>query len=232
MKGFVFSLWVCCCLLCAKGESLSRYWLIEEDFIKLGKKELYEEEKKKRLQGDRDFFNKKRKPFEVIGAQDLENPQYVFLMPLKDLSYLDLYPPIRGEGSSLLNTCVHFRIFSLHELLEDGSFRGGSSFSESRPYLSYIIYDVFPGSEQSFEQHFVEVVLKQPKKSSFAWNSWRTLLGADGPKYLICASFPSKEELKETKLEDLFEEIAIKEIIRNKKSGWMKSQESLSISKK
>ncbi len=232
MRFFVFSLWACFCFFCTNAESLSQYWLVEEDFIRLGKTDLYEEEKKDDQDREREYFKKKRKKLEVIGLQDLEKPRYVFFKPLKDLSYLELYPPIKEVRSSLLPTCLYFRIFSLYEYLEECSFREREVFSEQRPYLAYIAYDVFPGSQKSFEVHLEEIALKQKKKSPQAWNCFKVLLGSDVPKYLIYVSFYTKDGLKEASLDDIFKESLIKDIIRNKKSGWVKTQESLSISRK
>ena len=219
-------------LMSIQGHSLSHYWLIQQDFIKIGKKELYEEERKKKWEEDRIFFKKKKTPLEVIAAQDLENPQYVFFMPLKDLSSLDLYSPIQKNDSPLLNTCLNFQIFSLHELLPDCSFQSALFFSESRPYLSYVLYDITPGSQKSFEDHLMQIALKQQKKSGVAWNAWKVLIGADGPAYLLCASFASKKELKESQMEEIFEEALVKDILRNRKSGWMKREDSFSLLKK
>lgn len=232
IKTGIFSLILSCFLLGGSLEALPRYWLIESDFTKLGKKELFEEEKKKDLEELKNFLRKKRRTLEVIGIEDLENPQYVFLMPLKDLSSLDLYPPIHQKELSALATCLHFQVFSLHEMLEDCSFRGTEALVETRPYLSYVLYDIDPGSQQSFEEHLLQISLKQSKKSPFAWNVWKVLLGADLPKYLICASFETKESMKETKLEELLEEAAFKDILRNRKGGWMKRENALSSGKK
>ncbi len=212
--------------------SMPRYWLIEEDFIKLGKKELYEEEKKKSLEFQKNNFHKKRGFFEVLGIEDLENPQYVFFMPLKEISWIEAYPPIDQKEEGVLSSTMHFEIFSLHEFLSDCSFREGELFSESFPYFSYVLYDVACSSEKSFEEHLSRISLKQTKKSPNSWVVWRVLLGSDVPKYLVVSLFSSKEALKEANLEEFFEESSIKEILRNRKSGWMKKRPDFCILKK
>ena len=78
----------------------------------------------------------------------------------------------------------------------------------------------------------MQICLKQSKKAPLSWNTWKVLLGADSPKYLVCAAFSTKEELKDANLESFFEELSIKEILRNKKNGWMKRAEPLSFSKR
>lgn len=232
MRNFLSLFAMSCFFFCSQVEGASRYWLIQQDFIRLGKRELYEEERKKVLEEDKSFFKKKKTPFEVIGFQDLENPQYAFLMPLKNLSVLDLYAPIHPQDSALFNTCLHFQLFSLHELLEDCSFRSPVVFSAERPFISYSLYDIEPGTQKSFENHMVEVALKQSKKSLLSWNTWKVVLGGDTPKYLICASFETKEDLKNADMDKVFEELQLKDILRNRKSGWMKIETSLSSFKK
>jgi hypothetical protein len=232
MNRWLFFVWALCSIFCLQAGSLPRYWLIEEDFTKLGKKELYEEEKKKNLEYQKNNFHKKRGSFEVVGIEDLENPQYVFFMPLKEVSWMDAYPPIEQKEEGILSSTMNFQIFSLHEFLPDCSFREGDFFSESFSYFSYVLYDVVCGSENSFEEHLARISLKQTKKSPNSWVVWKVLLGADVPKYLVGALFSSKEALKETKLEEVFEEGSVKEIIRNRKSGWMKKRPDFCILKK
>ena len=198
--------------------SLPRYWLIEEDFIKMGKKELYEEEKKKELQ---------QGSFEIVGIEDLENPQYVFLMPLEGIASLSLYPPLVNKKNPLLSSCLHFKIFSLHELLEKCSFRAESTLLDSSPYFSYVLYTISSGSEAVFEEHLTSLCAKQTKASCLSWRVWKVLIGTDVPKYLVCLSFPTKEELKEAKMEEVFEEIVMRDIIKDRKAGWMKKQKNL-----
>ncbi len=195
------------------GESLAKYWVVEEDFLKLGKKEMYEEEKRKNLGNS-------------IVLEDLENPQYVFFIPVEKISYLEALPPLQEKDSIELSSCLHYKIFSLHQWLEKSSFRADGVFSATRPYCSYVLYDITPGSQKFFEEHLQKISSKQEPSSSHAWSVWKVVMGADTPKYLLCASFSTKEGMKEAHLEDLWDEPAIKDILRNKKSGWMKRSEA------
>lgn len=219
MKTVFLSVFVLLRVCLTGAPAISHYWLVEEDFIKIGKKDLYEEEKKKDL---------RETSFDVIGVEDLENPQYVFLMPLKGVASLGLYPPIQNRKIPLLDSCLHFKIFSLHEFLPKSSFRAESTFSDATPYFSYGIYSVSPGTELLFEQHLERLVAKQTKLSLLSWRAWKVLMGGDIPKYVICLSFSSKEELKECNLVEVFEEIHIEKMLRDRKVGWMKKQVALS----
>jgi hypothetical protein len=200
-------------------ESLPRYWLLEEDFFKLGKKELFEQEKKTQM---------KSSSWKALVAEDLENPQYVVFTPLKELASLRSYPPVSGSKAPLLDSCLHFQIFSLYELLEECSLKAMETFSKSHPYYLYLLYEIMPASEASFEEHLKLMAARLKEKPEVNWRTWKVLLGGDVPKYLLCLSFSTKEQLKEVKEEELFEELQIKEILRGKKRGWMKQAQELS----
>ena len=214
MKSVALSLMLMHLFFTISGESLAKYWVVEEDFLKIGKKEIYEEEKKKSLG--------LKNPMKVKVMEDLENSRYVFFIPLEKLSLLEKIPPFREKAQPLLSTCLHYTIFSLHQWLPKASFQADLIFSKSLPYWCYILYDISPGSQESFEEHLQKIALRQPSSGSRAWGAWKVIIGADTPKYLLCAAFASKEELKDAHLEELWEEALIKEILRNKKSGWLK----------
>lgn len=207
-----------------RGESFAKYWVVEQDFLKMGKKEIYEQEKKKSL--DIKYLQ------QVIGLEDLENPQYVFFMPIDNLSSLEQIPPVKEQEQPVLCSCLHYTIYSLHQWLDKASFHENLVFSKARPYCSYVLYDITPGSQKFFEEHLQKIALKQQVSSPHAWGAWRVIMGVDTPKYLLCASFATKEELKDAHLDELWEEPAIKEIIRNKKGGWMKKSEFFSQKQK
>ncbi len=195
------------------------YCLIQEDFVKFGKKELYETEKKQDLQ----TLQKKIKNFRVCVVEDLENPQFALFMPIEDLSKLSLYlPTTRNEGplrgQNLLETSLSFSLFSLHRVLEKASLHP-ENLEKMRPYWVYLLYDVTPGYEDFLEQHLEKIAYKN-RDSAYCWKVWKTLLGADVPKLLLCVGFATKEEMKEAEVENLFQESTFREVLRGKKQGW------------
>lgn len=188
------------------------YWLIQEDFIKMGKKELYETQKISQL---------KKRETPVIGIADLENPQFLFLEPLKNLASLVQYPPFVDQAKDvLLETCLNFQIYSLHQLIEKSSLRPKETFLESRPYYFYAIYEVEPEAGGVLEEIMAKSVALAKKENS--WCFWKTLLGGDCPKYVFCASFATKEQMKEWSMDTVIEEPGLKHVLRGKKTGWMK----------
>jgi hypothetical protein len=206
------------------------FWLIEQDFIKIGKRDVYEEQQKQALLKKKQRLQKQNGFFQAYTLEDLENPQYAIFMPLETLDTVRSYEPFflsdlerqkqEAPGQNLLDTCLNFHIFSLQEQLLSCSYRIEGTFSQERPYLIYLLYDIVPGYGAFFEKHLEGIAQKQQaEKSQTSWRAWKTLLGGDAPKYLICLSFASKDEMQRAKLEQLFEEPIIKEIIRDKRSG-------------
>lgn len=219
MKMFIFLLGFCLSFGHAFASPIEDYWLVQEDFIKFGKGDLYLAEKGKEI---------KELKTKTFGIEDLENPQYVFLSPLKSLADLSLLEPFaENRGGELLKSCLNFQIFSLHKFLDICSLRPAGVFSEKKPYLFYALYEVTPGAEDAFEGELMKAAAKL-KSGKVSWRTWKCLLAGDCPKYLFCFAFETKEELKDWSMDALFNEEKISEILRGKKSGWMKRESSLS----
>ena len=223
MKFFI-TIYLCCLFIATRGDSSvdQKYWLVQEDFIRLGKRDLYEAQKTQQLQKDQ--------LSSVITLEDLENPQYVFLYPLKDFSSLSQYPPIAQEKKNVsLDVCLHFQVYSLHELLREASFGIETVIVGSNPYFLYVLYDIVPGHEEHFESEITKAA-KQLAPEGIKWCTWRSLFAGDSPKYLLGFSFPNKEEMMEWSMKKVWDEVQFKEMIRDKKMGWMKKRDFLSAS--
>jgi hypothetical protein len=194
------------------------YWLIEEDFIKLGKKELYETEK-------RHFLKKQSE--KVVGLSDLDNPQYVFLMPLKKIGSLENYPPfVSVEKDPILETTLHFQIFSLHKLIEQASVKPLEVFIETRPYVFYAVYDVEIESTEIFEEHFKAQAKSMQKER---WCFWRGILAGTYPKYIFCISFETKAELVNWSMDKILNGLDTTHILRSRVEGKLKQNKELSF---
>ena len=199
------------------NSALSEYWLIQEDFIKLGKRDLYQQQKSKDLA-------QQKKSGEVLCFEDLENPQYVFLFPFKEIASLANYQPIapKIEKDVLLETSMNFQIFSLHRFLQKCSLKEDSVFAEKKSYFLYALYEIALDNQEVFEGALADAVNKFSKDSVSSWCVFKSLLGGSYPKYLVCLSFATKDELKEWSMDKIIPEIALRDIFRDKKSGWMK----------
>ncbi len=215
----IFSLFVFFLSMVDVSAENAEYWLIQQDFIKMGTRELYETQKSLQL---------KKQSYQVIGVADLADPEFIFLMPIKKLANLDQYAPFTKQiDEGLLGSCINFQIFSLHQLLQKSSLRPYETFSADRPYYSYAIYEV----EQSAGSALEEIMIKKSSshKKGDRWCFWKSLLAGEYPKYIFCASFATKEEMKEWSTEDLIDEPGLKNILRSKKTGWMKRQKEFCL---
>ena len=229
MKSVIFLFVFCLSLGQVAFSEEPEYWLIQQELIRMGKRDLYEVQKRDFLKKQADSFKKQKNAFSVLGAEDLENPRYVFLMPLQKLDSLGLYPPMaQSEKNPLLETCLHFKITSLHELLKKCSLRPSETFKETHPYYLYILYDVEPDSEKVFEEQLAMTVAKQVDPL-FSFCTWKALLAGDSPMYLICISFETKEKMKEWPVDKFLDKTGVKEVLRGEKSGWMKRSPKLSF---
>lgn len=229
MKKFIYLFVFSLCLSQMTFAEGPEYWLIQQESIKMGKRELYESQKQEYLKKQVENFKKEKTAFSVLGVEDLENPRYVFLMPLKKLESLALYPPLaESTKQPLLESSVHFQISSLHEMLKECSLRPSETFMESRPYYLYILYDIEPGSEKIFEKQLSLASSTQADKM-ISWCAWKSLLAGDCPMYIVCISFETKEKMKEWPMDKFLDRNVLKEISRGEKSGWMKRSSELSF---
>jgi hypothetical protein len=216
--------WVICLCSAALCQA-SSYLLVQEDFIKLGKKELYQEQVQK-IQGKQvDAFKERSAPFISIGMEDLENPRMLFFTPVQDLASLDLYPPFTERTQEILfNTCLNFQIFSLYRQLF--SENKPIAFPASKPYYCYVVYDVTPSGQSIFEEALIKAISSQ--ESAPFLGAWKSLFAGAEPSYMLYFSFETKEQLKEWSVESFLDVGAFKEILRSKKQGWMKQEEKIS----
>lgn len=216
MKNFLKILFLCWGIGSVFAQN--EYWLLEQDFVKMGKKELYENQKTAWV---------KKQSYPIFAIADLENPQFLFLMPLKNISSLGSYPPLLNQlQDPLIETCLNFQVFSLFQLLDVSPGRPNELFTEDKPYYFYVVYDMTLDAKESLEQAFAKV------KSSGKFSNgclWKGLLSGDCPKYVFCISFKNKEEMTDWSMEKMLDEGAFKSGLRDKKTGWMRKQVNLCI---
>lgn len=250
MKFFLGSILLSCVaatsLWSVSLDEESSIWLIQEDFIKFGKKEIYESQEQLWLQGFKKnltatggFWRGKKNFWPIYGMQALDEPQYIYLIPLKDIGAFGDFITRRSQYELGLDTnalqqrkillsTLNFSISSLHEYLKECSCVQGSDSSslEKKPFVHYWVFGITPGNEGIFEQN----LQKLAANSKANWRTWRVLLGADTPKYVIVLSADSQENLDSQLKTIQFVEGNLKEIVRNQREGaaMLKTQLSLS----
>ncbi len=171
-------------------------WVIEQDFVKFGKKEAYERCKKGLLKGP------------VFGYKDINDPEYLFLSPLKAVKGVEMPEPYAST--------INFSIQTLHEYLPECAFvpRGKESLL-SYPAVYYSIYSIVPGDAPLFEEQVKKIAAD--KKAPF--RTWKVLAGSDVPKYVIAVFGDTADEAKKSAENMEFIPPSMKPLLRNEKHG-------------
>lgn len=227
----------------------SSVWLIQEEFIKFGKKEAYESLQQSWLQGFKanlssgGFWRTKSNFGPIYGLQAIEEPQYIYLIPLKDVSalsdflqkrtqYNDSLSPDAQKQRQMLLSALNFSISSLHRYLSNCSrlVTSDAASWEKNPYIHYWVYGITPGNEQNFEQHLQNLATAtEESQAGISWRTWRVMIGADAPKYVIVLSAPSEEVLEAQMKAISFVDGSLKDILRSQKEGGAVLKEGLSL---
>ena len=163
---WVFIVWIGVVLaqpLMAESGDEGDIWVIQQQFVKFGKKELYESTKKSYVQSFGQFLAKKS-GLMTYAFEDLNSPQYLYLTPLKNYAAVDGYfaqkknhlaalsVQDKEQMIGLLQSIINFEIFSIHQYKEQCSYvpKGDGDLLE-RPRVHYDIVALIPGTEDNFE---------------------------------------------------------------------------------
>ena len=155
---------------------LSNFWLVEQEYIKIDKQEIYETIRK---------GASKESEFCFYDAQDRA---YVYLRPSTGEARQPSKPP------SLLNSILNFTVSTLQELQPDLSSRFTGHLEET-PYAAYQIFSVLPVAEKVFCEQLHKVAIEY-EKSSFCWGVWKIIYGSELPKYVIGFFAPDAKSLE------------------------------------
>ena len=196
-------------------------WVFEQEFVKFGKKDVYEKMKKERLREE--FGN-----FSVYAAQEADAMQYIYLVPVGDYAGLsdlmkkrtELEENLSAEQKLPFVSTLNFTITSLQRFLPACSYvpRGKESLSAFR-HLYFYLFGIIPGNEAVFEAQLHRIAEEQGDSNGVCMRSWKILIGGDAPKYLI-AIFGSNEKQVRKDAEEL-ELIPppLKNLLRSQKQG-------------
>lgn len=192
-------------------------WIIEQEFVKLGKKEIYEATKKKWL-ADFEKFMAKEIP-SIFCFEEGGDNEYFYLIPLSNFAQIDTYYRQQREfnrkGAQTLNSLLNFKVFTIHQYKAECSYCPSSPDMFATPKVDYEVYTLVSGGEEVFEQMLAQKAAKAVKKKSKAcWRVWKMVFGAEIPKYVI-AHFTKEEESIEPQLIDP----SLSDIIRRKQQG-------------
>jgi hypothetical protein len=226
-------------------------WLIQEEFVKFGKKDVYEQQQETWLKGfqkslsKKGFWKSNSDFWPVYGLQASDEPQYIYLIPLKGSGAMGDYISKKNEYNDQLSqsldqqrqillSCLNFSIVSLHEFIPDCSNVLSDDLSswQKNPYVHYWVFGITPGNDRAFEDH-VKTMASEHKSSKMdiSWRTWKVLMGADIPKYVVVLCAETSELLIEKIKKVQFIDPSMKDIVRNQREGDATLKQNLSITK-
>lgn len=161
-------------------------WVMDQDFIQIDKKQVYEMVKKEGLSA------LKQPQYCFYDSKDRE---YIYLRPFASLSALDSYREKAPEPKQavLLSSILNFTVSSLQEFQQALSYGFTGHLSQS-PYAAYQIYTVLPEAEKVFRDKLRLTVL-QHQRSAYCWGVWKVIYGSELPKYILWHFAPDEKSL-------------------------------------
>jgi hypothetical protein len=223
------------CLFAAMGayaDDTESLWMIEQDFVRFGKKDAYEKLKKEKLKAFA-RYSKDKGQFSCYGMQESDSPQYIYLTELENYSGLQtfmrkmasFYDTKCEEGwTAHTDTClstINFKVKSLNSYLPQCSSipQGKESFF-SLPGVHYFVFSITPGYGKIVEDHLSSVAEEQlSKPDPICFRSWRVVFGADTPKYIVAIFAPTIRDAERQVEKIDFIPMTMKNILRNQKQG-------------
>jgi hypothetical protein len=199
----------------AFGEDL---WLFDQDFVKFGKKEIYEKLKKGMLKKEFGSFS----AFAVQEQQ--ESMQYIYLVPVGDYAGLGGLLEGRAEREEKLSgeerlpfvSTLNFTMKSLQQFLPACSYvpAGKESLTAFRCMYFYL-FGIVPGNEAIFEAHLQKVA----EEGGVCMRSWRIVIGGDLPKYLVAVFGANEKKVKQDAENLELIPAPLKNLLRSQKQG-------------
>src|SRR5579871_4872467 len=173
------------------GEEL---WVVEQDFVKFGKKEVFEKSKKELLDAS-------GKTFLTFAAQEDDLLQYVFFICVKNFrglgNFLESADPANSDVRALYSSTLNFLVRSLDAYLpECSSVPKGKEALTAYSHISFYLFGITPGNEEIFEAQLQKVASEQAEKTCF--RSWKILMGSDAPKYFVAVFADGEKQAKKS----------------------------------
>ena len=202
-------------------------WLIEQDFVKYGKKDAYEGFKKDQ---ESDFAQKVG--FSRFAIEDSEASQYIYLIPVGNFKGLDSLMEKRinyrkmltsGEMQKIIPflSTVKFFMESIHRMIPDCSFvPQGKESILAYPAVQYYIYGIAPGNGPTFEDRLRKIAAAQQTSANpVCFRVWRVIFGGDVPSYVVAVFGNTQKEAKNLAEGLQFIDGQMKNVLRQEKKG-------------
>lgn len=224
--GFLRALIAVIGVLGAAAGHCNGLWLIEQDFVKFGKKDAYEAFKKEQ---EREFAQ--RVGFSRFAIEDSEASEYIYLVSVDDFKGLSSLMEKRvsfhrtntkADFEKMLPflSTVKFFMESVHRFIPDCSFVPEDKASMlAYPAVYYTVYGIVPGNGPTFEDRLRKIAIAQQTSSTpVCFRAWRVLFGGDVPSYVVAVFGNSAKEAKK-QAESLQIIDGMKGLLRQEKKG-------------
>lgn len=196
-------------------------WFIEQDFVKFGKQDAYEEYKKEML-------NKEFGSFAAFAAQEEDALHYIYLVPVKDYCGLGAFLQKREEHEQHLSSdlkipywsTLNFTIGSLQKYMAECSYipKDKEALTAYRNIYFYL-FGILPGNEQVFEAQLQKIAKEQAAGPGICFRSWKIIIGSNVPKYLVAIFAPDEKQAKKRAEGLEFITLPMKNILQSQKQG-------------
>lgn len=215
------------CIVALAGYCDDNLWMIEQEFVKWGKKDAYEEYKKDQ---QKDFV--KKVGFSRFCIEDNDASEYIYLIPVKDFKGLGSLMQKRinyhkmltqGDEKQILPflSTINFFIESVHHQLLDCSFvPSGKTPLLDYPAVYYFNYGIVPGNGPQFEERLRSISATQAKSAKpVCFLTWRVLFGGEVPSYIVAVFADSPKEAKDLAVGLQITDGQMKNVLRQEKKG-------------
>lgn len=183
-------------------------WVIEQDFVKFGKMEVYEASKKESLGKG------------VIATKEADSLRYIYWIPVGDYKGVQSFIGKRQGSLPYLST-LNFTWDSLNRYLSMCSFvpKGKESLA-AYPSLHFYFFGIMPPNEKDFEDYLQNVANAQKSaEQPVCFRTWKVVLGMDAPKYVVVVYGNTEKEAEKLARGLELGSGEIKNILRSQKEG-------------
>jgi len=227
MRYWIFSLFFLFSLSASEFDSL---WIIEENFLQLGKKETYEKYAKELR---KEFAKQYR--FPTFAYQEIDGEEYIYLTPVKGFrdagiflmqweQFMRSLPP---QTFLPYTNSLNFTIKTMHGYLETCSYTPNRKGKDSSyPYAYFYMVNIEPAYANDLEAHLNTLSQQQrDAHSSVCFKTWKEIIGCELPRYVIALFGSSEKEM------DQFSFITpkLKEVINKQTIQKTRMQKNLSF---
>lgn len=226
----------------AANNEQDEVWMVTQEMIKFGKKETYEGLKSSMLE-KWNIVKKRGDIGMMVGLEELDEPHYLYLTPIKDYAGLDRFMNLHRQVMNSwtpdetkmfttgFDSTLNLKIRTLMRYRHSCSYvPDDNCHIRNLSYVHYVILTMVPGSGQHLERRLEELVSKQTSQgTAFCWRTWEITFGGEVPQFVVAFFGVDPVTLNE-KVERLgLINSTMKDIVLREKKGTARYRPDLSV---